>query len=186
LRFRAFISADIVPHDELVSVLRELASARADLKIVRPELMHVTLKFLGDTEESLIEDLAARMLGAVKDISPFTIRLRGMGAFPSLSNIRVVWVGIEDGSALGEIARRLDASVGELGFDRDKKGFVPHLTLARTRSWRNIANVQEVLRRNGATDYGKHLIDKILLKKSVLSPSGPTYSTVTEVPLKKD
>lgn len=184
MSFRAFISADIVPHDELVSVLRELAGSRADLKIVRPELMHVTLKFLGDTDEGLTEEIVSRMRDAVKDLTPFSIRLCGMGAFPSMSSIRVVWVGIEDGKNLGEIARRLDTSIGELGFARDKKGFVPHLTLARTRSGRNIANVQEILMRNGATDYGQHLIDRILLKKSVLSPTGPTYSTVTEAVLK--
>ena len=180
MSFRAFISADIVPDDALVAVLRELMSSRADLKIVRPELMNVTLKFLGDTEERLVEEIVSRMCDAVKGVRPFTIRLAGMGAFPSMSNIRVVWVGIDDGRVLGEIAKRLDASIGELGFERDKKGFVPHLTLARTRSGRNIANVQEILRRNGATEYGQYLVDRILLKKSVLSPRGPTYSTVSE------
>ena len=180
MSFRAFISADIVPSDALALVLRELANSRADLKIVRPELMHVTLKFLGDTDESLTEQITCRMRDAVKDVPPFTIRLTGMGAFPSMSNIRVVWVGMDDGRPLGEIARRLDISVGELGFARDKKGFVPHMTLARTRSGRNIANVQEILMRNAATDYGQYLVDRIFLKKSVLSPLGPTYSTVME------
>jgi len=185
LSFRAFIAADIVPSDALVSVLRELASSRADLKIVRPELLHVTLKFLGDTEEDLTEQITSRMRDAVRDIPPFSVRLAGMGAFPSMSNIRVVWVGIEDGKPLGEMAKNLDISIGELGFERDKKGFVPHLTLARTRSGKNIANVQEILRRNGATDYGQYLIDRILLKKSVLSPQGPTYSTLMEAILEK-
>ena len=183
MSFRAFISADIVPSDALVLLLRELASSRADLKVVRPELMHVTLKFLGDTDERLIDDIISRMRNATSGISPFEIRLTGMGAFPSMSNVRVVWVGIDDGKCLGEIARRLDVSVGELGFERDKKGFVPHLTLARTRSGKNIANVQEILKRNAATDYGRYPIDRILLKKSVLSPQGPTYSTVNETAL---
>lgn len=185
MTFRAFISADIVPSDALASVLRELAGSRADLKIVKPELLHVTLKFLGDTDESLTQEITSRMRDAIKDIPPFSIRLTGMGAFPSMSNIRVVWVGIEDGRSLGEIAKRLDVSLGELGFERDKKGFVPHLTLARTRSGRNVANIQEILRRNGATDYGQYLIDRILLKKSVLSPLGPTYSTVMVAVLEK-
>ena len=183
LKFRAFIAADISPSRELMDVLGELRSSRADLKIVRPELLHVTLKFLGDTDEQLVEDIAARMRDSVSGIAPFRIRLSGMGAFPSLSNIRVVWVGILDGKPLEEIARRLDASIGELGFERDRKGFVPHLTLARARSGRNIANVQEILKRNAATDYGEYPVDKIALKKSVLSPQGPTYSVVREVVL---
>ncbi|MEM0342630.1 MAG: RNA 2',3'-cyclic phosphodiesterase [Thermoplasmata archaeon] len=183
MKFRAFIAADIVPSRGLMDVLGELRSSRADLKVVRPELLHVTLKFLGDTEEQLVDEIAARMARSVSGIPPFAMRLNGMGAFPSLSNIRVVWVGIQNGKALEEIAKRLDASIGELGFERDRKGFVPHLTLARARSGRNIANVQEILRRNAATDFGEYPVDKIALKKSVLSPQGPTYSVVREVPL---
>ena len=185
MSYRAFIAADVVPSEALGSVLRELATSRADLKIVKPELLHVTLKFLGETDENLTEEITTRMRDAVKDVSPFAVRLSGMGAFPSMSNIRVVWVGIENGKVLGEIAKKLDASIGELGFERDRKGFVPHLTLARTRTGRNIANIQEILRRNAATDYGQYPVDRILLKKSVLSPLGPTYSTVMEIQFQK-
>lgn len=183
MKFRAFIAADIVPSRGLMDVLGELRSSRADLKVVRPELLHVTLKFLGDTDEQLVDEIAARMAKSVSGIPPFTIKLNGMGAFPSLSNIRVVWVGIQNGKALEEIAKRLDASIGELGFERDRKGFVPHLTLARARSGRNIANVQEILRRNAATDFGEYPVDKIALKKSILSPQGPTYSVVRQISL---
>ena len=180
MKFRAFIAADIVPGDALVTVLHDLARSRADLKVVKPELLHVTLKFLGDTEENLADELLARVENAAKNIEPFAIRLRGMGAFPSMSNIRVVWVGIEDGRLLGEIASRLDSSLVDLGFEKDRKGFVPHLTIARARSGRNMANVQEILRQNAASDYGEYSIDRILLKKSVLSPQGPSYSVVRE------
>lgn len=185
MSFRAFISADIVPSDELASALRELSGTRADLKIVRPELLHVTLKFLGDTSDGLKDEIMSKMGLAAKGVAPFIVRLKGMGAFPSMSNIRVVWVGIEDGKMLEEIARRLDSSVSELGFIRDKRGFVPHLTLARARSGKGMGNVQEMLRRNPATDYGTYTIDRILLKKSVLSPQGPAYSTVAEVPFER-
>ncbi len=110
MSYRAFIAADIVPSDALVSVFKELASSRADLKIVRPELLHVTLKFLGDTEENLTEQITSRMRDAVKDVAPFSIRLTGMGAFPSMSNIRVVWVGIED----GKLDIQLNAAAAQL------------------------------------------------------------------------
>lgn len=180
MKFRAFISTDIEPNEKLVSAIGELRVARADLKVVKPELLHLTLKFLGDTEESLVDDISSRIALSTSGIAPFTIRLKGMGAFPSLSNIRVVWVGIEDGRPLEEIAKRLESSLLELGFEKDRKGFVPHLTLARTRSGRNIANVHEILTANPATDFGEYSIDRVLLKKSVLSPQGPTYSTVRE------
>lgn len=183
MKFRAFISADIVPSEELVSVLGRLASSRADLKTVKPELMHLTLKFLGDAEESAIDEIAMRIEKVIEGMQPFRIRLKGMGAFPSMSNIRVVWVGIEEGGPLERIAERLDESMGELGFAREKRGFKPHLTLARTRSARNIANVQEILMETAATDYGEYTVDRVLLKKSVLTPKGPVYSTVRECTL---
>lgn len=186
MKFRAFISTDIEPNERLISAIRELERARADLKIVKPDLLHLTLKFLGDTEESLVDEIAGRIASSTDGVKPFEISLKGMGAFPSLSNIRVVWVGIEDGAPLIEIARKLDSSLHDLGFERDKKGFVPHLTLARARSGRNIANVQELLRSNPATDFGRYKVDRILLKKSVLSPQGPTYSTVRELLLTSD
>jgi 2'-5' RNA ligase len=183
MKFRAFISADIAPNEKLVSLLRQLAMSRADLKVVRPELVHVTLKFLGDTEESMVDQIEELIKGCAKGVLPFTVRLRGMGAFPSMSNMRVVWVGMEDAQPLGQIANRLDDSLKALGFERDSKGFKPHLTLARTRSARNIANLQEIIRENAATDFGDYPVDSIRLKKSVLSPSGPTYSVVREIML---
>jgi 2'-5' RNA ligase len=180
VRFRAFISVDIKPSEKLIGTIRDLMASRADLKIVRPELLHLTLKFLGDTEESMVGDVLLRMSRSVEGIESFDMRLKGMGAFPSMSNIRVVWVGIEDGQLLKRIADRLDSSLSDLGFERDRKGFVPHLTLARTRSGRNIANVQALLQESATREYGEYRVDRILLKKSVLSPQGPTYSTVGE------
>lgn len=185
MKFRAFISADIQPNEGLSSLLRQLAMSRADLKVVRPELLHVTLKFLGDTDDGLVEEIGSAIGRATEEVAPFTVRLVGMGAFPSMSNIRVVWVGMDDGNVLGQIASRLDALMTPLGFERDKKGFKPHLTLARARSGRNLASVQEIIRANAATEYGEYPVDRILLKKSVLGPAGPTYSVVREVPLKR-
>lgn len=180
MKFRAFISTDIEPNQHLVSTIRDLGRARADLKVVKPELLHLTLKFLGDAEESLVDEIAKRIASSAEGVAPFEISLKGMGAFPSLSNIRVVWVGIEDGASLTTIAKKLDASLEDLGFERDKKGFVPHLTLARARSARNIADVQDILKDNPATDFGRYVVDRILLKKSVLGPQGPSYTTVRE------
>ncbi len=180
MAFRAFISADIQPNHALVSILGQLSSARADLKIVRPELLHLTLKFLGQTEEGIVEEIMTRMKKSCEGIPPFTIKLKGMGSFPSLSNIRVVWVGIEDGEKLKQMADSLDESMNDLGFERDRHGFKPHLTLARARSGKNIANVQEILRTSAASEFGEYLVDRIRLKKSVLSPSGPSYSIVRE------
>ncbi len=180
MSFRGFISADIQPNERLVGILNELRTSRADIKVVKEGLLHVTLKFLGQTEEGVVRDIEARIEQACTGIGPFIITLKGMGAFPSMSNIRVVWVGIENGEPLSKIASALESSMSGLGFQKEKRGFVPHLTLARMRSGRDLQNVQEILRSGAAADFGQYLVDKINLKKSLLSPQGPTYSTVYE------
>lgn len=181
MKFRAFIAADIEPNDTLRDILAQLRRTGANLKIVRPELLHVTLKFLGDAEEDLVDEIVTRMEDAVKDAHPFTVQLAGLGAFPSLSNIRVVWVGIEDSDILAAIAERLEDSLGGLGFERDQRGFKPHLTIARARNPAGMGAVQGILKEKAASDFGRYPIECIRLKKSVLGPQGPTYSDVREV-----
>lgn len=183
MKFRAFVAAEIEANDDLKDLLTRLRRSGADLKVVRPELLHVTLKFLGDADEELVDEIASKMGDAVRGVAPFSVRLLGMGAFPSLSSIRVVWVGMEDPHILAEIAERLDMSLKDLGFERDQKGFKAHLTIARARSPARIGAVQAILRENAATDFGTYRFGSIQLKKSTLSPQGPTYQTVREAPL---
>lgn len=183
MSFRGFVAADIEPDESLKDILAQLKRVGGDLKVVRPELLHVTLKFLGDTEEGLVDGIVSRMEDAVKEVHPFSIRLVGMGAFPSLSNIRVLWVGMEDAGPLAGIAQRLDDSMRDLGFERDSKGFKAHLTVARARSSSRMGAVQAILRQKAAADFGTYRIESIRLKRSVLGPGGPTYSDVREVAL---
>ncbi len=186
MRFRAFISADISPSDSLIALLDQLRESRADLKVVRPTNLHFTLKFLGDTEEELVDVITDRMRESVEGVQAFKVKFEGIGAFPSMSNIRVIWVGIDDGRHLTGLAGRLDSSLEEIGLERDRKGFKPHLTVARARSSRGLDIVRELIVANVATDFGGYSIDKILLKKSTLTPQGPRYSTISEVMLAQD
>jgi 2'-5' RNA ligase len=183
LTFRAFISVDIEPNAPLVGLLDQLRQIRADLKVVKASNLHVTLKFLGDTDEGLVDQITDRMRRSVEGTSPVTVRLEGIGAFPSMSNIRVVWIGMSDGKPLADVSSRLDKSLEEMGLERDRKGFKPHLTVARARSGNGLEAVQELIAANAATDFGEYEIDRITLKKSVLTPKGPQYSDVTHVML---
>ena len=183
MRFRAFISADIPPSDSLVALLELLRETRADLKVVRPTNLHFTLKFLGDTEEELIDQITDRMRESAEGTQAFTVKLEGIGAFPSMSNIRVIWTGIDDGRHLAGLAARLDSSLEQMGLERDRKEFNPHLTVARARSSKGLDIVQGLIVANAATDFGEYVIDKIVLKKSVLTSQGPQYSNITEVML---
>src|SRR3990170_8464026 len=116
MRFRGFIAADLPTTDRLESLVRELRTSGAPLKLVATEQLHTTLKFLGDTDEALVDRIADAIRSVTRGIAPVPVGLRGTGAFPSLSRMNVVWVGLEGAEPLGRIAAGLETGVSALGF----------------------------------------------------------------------
>jgi 2'-5' RNA ligase len=183
LSFRSFISVDIDAGQTLRELCRELKESGASLKVVNPDIIHITLKFLGEVDESLVGDIAKVISDSVNDVSRFEMKLHDLGAFPNKNKIRVVWVGIPNPGPLERVAERIDEGLSPLGFEMEKRKFKPHLTVARARSPKGMDRVQEIMKRWKNADFGSQMVDRIRLKKSVLGPKGPTYYTVDEVEL---
>ncbi|UCH88716.1 MAG: RNA 2',3'-cyclic phosphodiesterase [Thermoplasmata archaeon] len=181
--FRAFIAVDIGPMPELVKLSEELKATKADLKLVEPENIHITLKFLGDTDEVLVEQITGQMIESSRGIQPFELRFEKIGAFPNINYLKVIWVGLEGATPLVQISRKLDSGLRSLGFKSDKKGFKPHITLARVRSPRGKSELKNVINAHSSDFFGTLNVNKIILKKSVLSPAGPTYTDISVVDL---
>lgn len=120
---------------------------------------------------------------ALKNVkfTPFTIQLRGLGVFPSLSYPRVVWAGMTEGvEQLKSIFSQLEPQIRALGFAADAYGFSPHLTIARVRSGVNKQYLAELVTKKADYEFGTIKADCLRLKRSQLSPKGPTYSTLRE------
>lgn len=113
-------------------------------------------------------------------MNPFLIEFRGTGAFPGLKHMRVVWVGVRNAEKLVSIAEYLNDELAELGFKKEKRRFSPHLTLARVKGGKNKERLAEVVKGFENEDFGGLEVGGIRLKKSVLGPKGPTYSTLHE------
>ncbi len=160
-----------------------LVDTGANLKIVAPENMHLTLKFLGDTDEGLRPDIRDAIEECVEGIEPVELAMKGAGVFPKWSYMRVIWVGIDGAEPLVTVAERLEDALQPLGFKREKRGFKPHLTIARVRSGRKKGHLKRVVQQHEDTEFGQWRVREIRLKKSVLGKGGPTYSTVEAVPL---
>jgi RNA 2',3'-cyclic 3'-phosphodiesterase len=129
---------------ELPSTLRQQISRHiTELRRAEPEVraswsrqenLHLTLKFLGETSVSGIPNLSEAMQAAVARVSPFEITIDGCGAFPSRGQPRVLWIGIQDPSRqLIRLQQALEDEGEKRGFDRERRDFHPHLTLARLR-----------------------------------------------------
>jgi 2'-5' RNA ligase len=100
----------------------------------RPEKVHLTLKFLGDTQEEVLNDLCAALEETCRHHAPFDVGLTGFGAFPSARRARILWASVGAGSErLCSLATDVDAAFAPLGFEREGRPYVPHLTLGRVR-----------------------------------------------------
>jgi len=179
---RCFVAVDFEDPELLDSLVRAqdlLRGTGADLKVVERENIHLTMRFLGDVREGLLEELKGVVSGI--GFEPFRAELRGLGAFPNLRRPRVVWVGLTKGAEeLSEIFKRLESGLLGLGFRPEGRGFSPHITLARVRSGRNREKLAEQVSRNADEEFGEFTVRYIRLKKSVLTPKGSIYSTIAQ------
>lgn len=181
MTFRAFISVDLEPQPKLIEFSESLKGSNAPLKLVNLDIIHMTLKFLGDTEEGLVDNIEGIMKQSIQDVKPFDVKLKGTGAFPNLNYMKVVWVGLEGAEPLITISKTLDREISKLGFKKEKRGFRPHVTIARVKGPRNKDVLADVINDYKDAEFGVKRVDCIRLKKSVLHREGPTYSTVKEV-----
>lgn len=161
----------------------------AGLRFTDPEQAHLTLKFLGDTDPGGVDELrtAAREAlsnatverpDGVEPVRPFEAEVGGLGVFPSLEYIQVVWAGFREGQTeLTALHEALEAETTALGFDPEDHEFTPHVTLARMDDARGKELVQEAVRETDPT-IGRFRVEEIRLKESTLTPDGPEYETV--------
>jgi len=179
---RSFIAFDIDSESVLkrmTEVQTMLTKTGADLKLVEPKNIHMTLRFLGNITPSTVEKIFEEMKKV--QFTPFDVRLHGVGAFPNPRYPRVVWAGITQGAdQLRSIFEQLEPKLLGLGFAPDSKGFSPHLTIARVRSGRNRVELAKCLSENENCEFGVIDAKCLKLKRSDLTPRGPIYSTLKE------
>ena len=172
---RAFVAVKLPGKcaDTLENFLAELRPL-ANIRWVRREQFHITLKFLGELEPRVIEQVKDA-LSELKEFEPFRVGLDHIGAFPNLSSPRVLWLSGEKGAReLGRIAREVDEVLSEeAGLERESRKFRAHLTLARLRDARL---PEELVRRLGEVPAMEFECGELFLMRSQLTPRGPVYS----------
>jgi len=181
--FRGFIAIDIAATPQIITFEKEIEKTGADVKLVEPKNIHITVKFLGDTDEKLIDAIEQVMKESVKEIKRFFVTLIGTGVFPNKNYIKVIWVGITDSGNIETIVRSIDTSLAPLGFKKEQRGFSPHLTIGRVKTARNKEKLLNVIEHYNKEEFIVHEIHSIILKKSELTPKGPIYTTLREVRL---
>ncbi|MDD5439957.1 MAG: RNA 2',3'-cyclic phosphodiesterase [Candidatus Omnitrophica bacterium] len=183
---RLFIAIDISDEIKaaLASAQERLKASRADVKWIRPENMHLTLKFLGEVSEDKAPDIVQALETTAAGYSRFDISLFKLGAFPKLDFPRVIWAGIDTNCGLvEEIAGRIDEECAKLAFKKEARPFSAHLTIGRVGSLTNKDSLKELLLAITLPALNS-VVREIVLYKSVLTPQGPVYTPVHKAPFK--
>jgi len=183
---RTFIAVDI-DSEQIESACREvqkrLMQTEADLKLVDAKNLHFTLRFIGEIPQDIVDRICKEL--ARVSFESFSIRISGVGAFPSLSRINVVWFGLQKGQEeMTKISLQVEAILKELGVPSDPKSFSPHLTLARVRSSRNRDRLAQEIKSLQAYLGGEMTVRTVRLKQSDLTAKGPVYTTICEAAAK--
>jgi len=181
--FRGFIAVEIPVADQIVQFQQDIRKTDANVKLVEPENIHITLKFLGDTPVKQIDAIESIMKRAVSSTQKHTVILESSGVFPNENYIKVIWIGIKGSEKISEIADTLNQQCTQIGVKKDKRGFSAHLTIGRMKSARGKEQIIDILRKYENTLFAEIPVNGILLKKSTLTPKGPIYETLSTIPL---
>lgn len=188
---RAFIAIDLPPSLQAsielnASRLRQVLGNDA-IRWVPAGNMHLTLKFLGAVPAAHLEFLKQMLAQAAGRIPQFDLTIGGLGSFPNSKRIRVLWAGIHAGSELNDLQREIDAGAVNLGYQKDKRSFSPHLTLGRLRQGLDDKTLQSI--RNTAATFqlgrmGTARVESVHLYQSDLHADGSTYTKLFSAPLR--
>jgi 2'-5' RNA ligase len=182
---RLFVSVDLDDVADAVAAVQERFADASGLRLTDPAQAHVTLKFLGDVDRARLPELEDELGEAVDEagVAPFTATVGGLGVFPSIDYISVVWVGFHDGGTeLTALHEAIEDRTVAMGFDPEDHDFTPHATIARMDHAGGKEFVQEVVRTSEPT-VGTLEIDEVRLTESTLTGDGPVYETRNRFPL---
>jgi RNA 2',3'-cyclic 3'-phosphodiesterase len=176
LGVRLFLAIDLTSsvRAEFDSLMARLKCLERHARWVRPEGMHVTVKYLGETRDEMVPEIC-RALESLHSPKPVELRFRGLGFFPNERRPRVFWAGVESSSNLAAIAQGANQALEPLGFPREARAYLPHLTLARFNEPGGAAKLIRAAKEFSAREYGSSVESEFHLIQSFLQPSGAEY-----------
>jgi len=188
---RCFIAIGLT--DEIKAGLKDLqaqlkSGGQTSIKWVDPYSIHLTLKFLGSVDAAKIAPITAAMEEAVQGVAPFSLKVEGLGVFPNLRRVQVVWVGVGgEVDKLAHLQQRLESNLAGLGFAPENRRFTPHLTLARVRDRASLderGGLGELIAGTKFETAYSFPVEAVSLMKSQLTREGAIYSRISAAALK--
>jgi 2'-5' RNA ligase len=187
---RLFVALEIpaAVRDNLAAFLKDMRDLSAKLadkrpRWVRPENLHVTLKFIGEVAPSRVDSIRGA-LTAIHSEAPLDLRFRGLGFFPNANHPRVLWAGLVASTNLPLLAGDIDCALDALKIARETRAFAPHITLARFEPPGLPEKLCAVIQKNSAREFGSFQAREFQLIESKLKPTGAEYTSLASFPFK--
>jgi len=159
-------------------------SIRGVIRWVRPEGIHLTLKFFGDISAGDVENISEVIARRTIAVPPFTLEIRGMGAFPDVTRPRIIWLGITGQVGnLRSLQKDLEEEFFTLGFPKEDRPFRAHLTMGRVKVPKGIIGLAPAVETGGKLEAGNFIVGEVALFQSSLSPQGAIYTRLAAFPL---
>ena len=185
-QIRSFIAIEL-PEEARKGLARLRKELERDehkfVKWVDPGGIHLTLKFLGNIPSRRVTEITEAMRRAVQGIFPFSLGISGLGVFPNLSQVRVLWVGVGgELDRLSTLQQNVDSALAALGFPKEERPFVPHLTLARIREGTSAPEKRGFGELVGSATFEDKYpveVEAIKLMRSQLTPAGAVYTCLS-------
>ncbi len=186
---RAFIAIELSPPiqkqlEQIVLDLQQTGSRHVNW--VRPENIHLTLKFLGESRPDELDRLSAEIRPIASAARPIELKIHGFGAFPNFKRPRVIWVGVQAPPSLIRLQQALEDAAEKIGYPREERPFSPHLTLGRVNreaSPAELARLGETIAQKPVGTLGSMTASQLILFRSVLKPAGAIYTPLAHFPL---
>jgi 2'-5' RNA ligase len=182
---RTFIAVKIPAAVKLKELLESL---RMDLKEdrirwVNPEILHITLSFIGDTSEEQVNYISEQLEKIGSGYSSIELHFKELGVFPNLRKPRVFWIGMERNKLLENLQGEIEVMLHNYGINRDDKKFSPHLTIARIKWIDDIDKLKYWLEKYRGKTIQKTKIGEVIYYESKLTANGPIYNSIKKIPL---
>jgi 2'-5' RNA ligase len=183
---RLFAAIKIHPSPEFLKTYNSLKSGLKFARItwVKPESIHITLKFFGETMESRIPDISRVLREVSGRHNPFTSELVNVGIFGSSYNPKVIWFGIDKAEPLKNLGMDVLQSAEPIGWERDRQNFVPHLTIGRIKDVTDKQLFQRMIDEHKKTWMQEVHVQEFHLFESILNREGPIYRVIESYKLK--
>ncbi|MDY6800588.1 MAG: RNA 2',3'-cyclic phosphodiesterase [Bacteroidota bacterium] len=182
---RTFIAVKIPVSKQTAEQIKNIKDELQDENIKWVEIfnIHITLFFVGDTDEEMIQSISSNLNNLLYSKESFILKGKGIGVFKNLQNPRVLWMGIEESEYLQHLKLTIDQMMKKLGFEIETRKFKPHLTLGRIKFVNDKRKFKNVLDCYKEFYFQDFKINKVIFYESKLTPSGPVYKVIKQIHL---